>query len=41
MMGSEHDVINNISSQIEIQMEKLEARKSREERTGETLCTME
>ena len=41
MMGSEHDVINNISSQIEIQIEKLEARKSREERTGETVCTME
>ncbi len=25
MMGSEHDVINNISSQIEVQMERLEA----------------
>lgn len=41
MMGSEHDVINNISSQIEIQMEKLEAQKSKTERIGEEVCTTE
>lgn len=39
MMGSEHDVINNISSEIAIQLEKLEAQKSKAERTEELACT--